>query len=305
MTTHSFQPALIAHGGAGAAADHWDGVEQAARTGLEALIAGADALSAAIAAAVVLEDDPRFNAGTGANLRLDGATIELDAAVMDSAGHYGAVAAISDVQNPVRVAQRVLSTPHTLLVGEGAVRFARRAGFPEYSPLTEKALERHRRVLELLRAGNLGPVSPGWDDFDLPSHWNFSRELEELLGPSDTIGAVARDRDGHFGVAASTGGTTLMLLGRVGDTPLIGAGLYAGPHGAVTATGLGEEITRRLLCKHVYDLIASGLHPEEACEQVVAQIPESIPVGVIALSRDGEGAASNRAVPYVILPTPV
>lgn len=298
-------PAIIVHGGAVVTASHYDGCELAARQGFEALMTGSHALDAALAAAVVLEDDPRFNAGTGSSLCLDGQTIQMDAAVMDSSGRFGAVAAISEVKNPVLVARRLTNTPHLMLAGEGARRFALKCGFAPYDPVTELARQRWRNVLQYLKDNNVGPLSPYIDAFDLPSHWNYSRTLEEIVGCSDTIGAVTRDKDGNFAVAASTGGTTLMLLGRVGDVPIMGAGVYAGPYGAVTATGHGEELIRRMVCKRVYDLLARGAHPEEACEEVVAEVPDRTPIGLIALTRTAEGVASNRPMPHAILPSPV
>ncbi|MFM7202827.1 MAG: isoaspartyl peptidase/L-asparaginase [Myxococcota bacterium] len=299
------QPSIIVHGGAVATQAHYDGCELAARQGLDTLLGGASALDAALAAAVVMEDDPRFNAGTGSSLCLDGKTIQMDAAVMSSESQFGAVAAITQVKNPVLVARRLMSTPHLILTGEGAERYARRCGFGPYDPTTEHARTRWRNVQRYLKDNSVGPLSPYLEAFDLPSNWNFQRTLEEVAQACDTIGAVARDREGRFAVAASTGGTTLMLLGRVGDVPIMGAGLYAGPAGAVTATGHGEEIIRRMVCKRVYDMLERGSSPEEACEEVVAEFPERTPIGIIALSKTGEGVASNRPMPYVILPSPV
>jgi L-asparaginase/beta-aspartyl-peptidase (threonine type) len=114
------------------------------------------------------------------------------------------------------------------------------------------------------------------------------------------VGAVVRDAAGGFGAALSTGGTTVMLLGRVGDTPIIGAGLYAGPLGAVAATGDGEEIMRRVLAKQVYDWIAAGVSAQEAAERGVASIDAKFTIGIIAISRDDEGVADNRTMPAVV-----
>jgi L-asparaginase/beta-aspartyl-peptidase (threonine type) len=290
-------PAVLTHGGAGASAAFKDGPERAARRGLAALSAGASALKAALEATIDLEDDPRFNAGTGSNMRLDGATIEMDAAVMTSDGRSGAVANLAGVKNPVLVAAAVRErTPHLLLAGEGALRFARRLGFAAYDPATERAREK----LAWARRGLKGLEDDDeefgkWRDVDIRALWNFERPADECLG--DTVGAVARDAAGAFAAAASTGGTLVMLRGRVGDTPLIGCGLYAGPAGAVTATGVGEEIVKRFLSKAVYDLIAAGAPAQEACERGVALFPREIGVGVIAVSAAGEGVASNRDMP--------
>lgn len=305
MSHPRIQPAIIVHGGAVATASHYDGCELSARAGFDALLNGTHALDAAVTAAVLMEDDPRFNAGTGSSLCWDGETIQMDASVMDSAGRFGAVAAISQVKNPVKVALRLTATPHLMLAGEGARRFAYKCGFEPYDPTTEPARQRWRNVLQYFKANNIGPLRPYIEAFDLDRHWNYARDLEEIQGCSDTIGAVTRDRDGNFGVAASTGGTTLMLLGRVGDVPIMGAGVFAGPHGAVTATGHGEQLIRFMAAKRVYDLLEKGAHPEEACETVVSELPDRTPIGLIALSKTAEGAASNRPMPYVILPSPV
>ena len=103
-----------------------------------------------------------------------------------------------------------------------------------------------------------------------------------------------RGLDGTFAVAGSTGGSAPMLLGRVGDTPLIGCGFYAGEHGAVACTGVGEEIARRMLAREVYESMRAGMTPQAACEAGVDLFPAEVSVGVIAVGRDGAGAASNR-----------
>ena len=295
---------VLTHGGAGAPAMHKDGTQAASDQALALLARGGGALEAAIAATVILEDDPRFNAGTGSNLRLDGETLEMDAAVMSDDGRSGAVANLPGVQNPVLVAAAVREkTPHLLLAGEGALRFARRLGFPDYDAVTDKA---RRKVLEA-RRGLRGEIDDDeefgkWVGRDLRALWNFSSgctiynsEYDLKLG--DTVGAVARDGEGRFAAAASTGGTLVMLRGRIGDTPLIGCGLYAGPFGAVTATGVGEEIVRRFLSKRVYDWMEAGVPADEAAARGIALFPEEFGVGVIAVGRDSHGIASNRDMP--------
>lgn len=295
---------ILTHGGAGAPASLRDGPQAAADAGLSRLREGGGALDAALAAVVVLEDDPRFNAGTGSNLRLDGETLEMDAAVMTDDGRSGAVANLARVRNPVLVAAEVRArTPHLLLAGEGALRFARRLGFADYDPTTEKA---RRKVLEA-RRGLRGEINDDeefgkWKDRDLRQLWNFASDCtiydpdyDQRLG--DTVGAVVRDAHGHFAAAASTGGTLVMLRGRIGDTPLIGCGLYAGPHGAVTATGVGEEIVRRFLCKTVYDWMAQGMLADEACRRGVALFPEEFGVGVLAVAPTSAAWVSNRDMP--------
>jgi isoaspartyl peptidase/L-asparaginase-like protein (Ntn-hydrolase superfamily) len=289
--------AVLTHGGAGASAAFSDGPERAAKRALALLAQGEGALRAALEAAIDLEDDPRFNAGTGSNLRLDGATIEMDASVMTSDGRSGAVANLAGVKNPVLVAAEVRArTPHLLLAGEGALRFARRLGFAAYDPATERAKEKLAWAKRGLKGLEDDDEEFGkWRGVDLKSLWNFEKDPDECLG--DTIGALARDASGNFAAAASTGGTLVMLRGRIGDTPLIGCGLYAGPAGAVTATGVGEEIARRFLSKTVYDWIAAGVPAQEAAERGIALFPQEIGVGILALSATSEGRASNRDMP--------
>lgn len=295
---------VVAHGGAGGPREHMDACERACDAGLTALAAGRDALEAAIEATVVLEDDPRLNAGVGSNLRLDGKTIEMDAAVMDHWQRFGAVAAIQRVKNPVRVARRVMDTPHLLLCGEGATAFARACGVPDFYPISERARKRYAQVREFFAHGGDSDMFVAWRGREPEPYWNFpiaiSESLRAVAGPSDTVGAVVRDAAGGFGAALSTGGTTVMLLGRVGDTPIIGAGLYAGPHGAVAATGDGEEIMRRVLAKQVYDAIAAGASAQEAVERGVASVDAKFTIGIIAVSRDGEGVADNRTMPAAV-----
>lgn len=288
-------PCVLAHGGAGAPKKDSDGPDRAARLALDVLRGGGTALDAAIRATTDLEDDPRFNAGTGSNLRLDGHTIEMDASVMTSDGRSGAVANLPGVKNPVLVAAAVRErTPHLLIAGEGALRFARKLGFAEYDPATEKARKKLDRARKAIRGeSDEDDEEYGWwRQADLESLWNFDRSLSESLG--STVGAVARAADGTFAAASSTGGTLLMLRGRVGDTPLIGCGIYAGPHGAVASTGTGEEIVRRFLALRVYDWMAAGVPAQEACDRGIAMFPDAIGVGVLAVGKDSHGMKSNR-----------
>lgn len=272
---------LVVHGGAGSTDDVADGVEAALEAGLRTLGAGGDAVEAVVRAVVVMEDDPRFNAGTGSRLTLEGRA-EMDASLMDSRGACGAVAILPSVRNPILVARRVLDGPHVLLAGDGALRYARKEGFPEYDPVTEEARRRLDEAKRRLVEGELPPWAERWR-----SH-----------GGVDTVGAVARDDEGYMAAANSTGGVSIQLPGRVGDTPVIGAGLFAGPAGAVTATGIGEEIVRRVLSKEVYDALASGRGSQEACQEAVDRFPAAFSVGLLAVDPGGWGAASNRSMAW-------
>jgi L-asparaginase / beta-aspartyl-peptidase len=270
--------AVLTHGGAASPSSNANGCVAAAEAGRDVLARGGDALAAALAATVMLEDDPRFNAGTGSNLRLDGGTIEMDASVMTSDARFGSVACIRDVKNPILVAARVMETPHLMLAGDGATAFARKLGFAEYDPTTEGARAKY------------APDAAPWKKTGLKAHWNFASEPPDC----DTVGAVVRDGHGRFAATASTGGTVYMLRGRVGDSPLMGCGVYAGPHGAVAATGVGEEIVRRFLAKAVYDWLEEGIAPARAAQRGIAMFPEVVDIGLLVVGREGQAIASNR-----------
>lgn len=293
----TFTPFIAVHGGVGAPRAFSDGCEAATAKGMDLLRNGHDAFSAAIAAAEVLEDDGRFNAGSGSSLRIDGVTLETDAAVMDSTGRLGAVAALQGFKNPIRVAEAVTTTPHVMLVGEGAIAFARKRGFAPHPGPGDLAKQRHAEVMKAMREHDYSDIPAFWRTYDLKADWNFERPYDDVFPMCDTIGAVAMDAEGRFAAAVSTGGSAPMLKGRVGDSPLPGCGYFAGPEGAVVATGIGEAIIMKMLSKTVYDWIAAGAHPQEACERGIALFPPEIPVGLIAVSRQGTGTHNNREMP--------
>lgn len=254
---------LAVHGGAGA----WDveaggdairGVHAAAIAARRVLAAGGAALDAVVAAVVALEDNPLFNAGTGACLNLDGEA-EMDAQVMVGEGlAAGAVGALARVRNPVLVARCVMErTDHVLLVGAGAQRFARAMSFDDYDPVTPRARARWR---------------------------------ERLAERGGTVGAVARDTNGSFAAATSTGGVSLKLPGRVGDTPVPGAGNYATSCAAASATGHGELMLRTLTTKRVCDWIERGLGAQAAVDRVLAEMADTVgaEAGLIAVDRNGD-----------------
>lgn len=242
---------------------------------------GGRALDAVIEAIVVLEDDPRLNAGTGSRMRIDG-RIQMDAALMDSTLEAGGVAAVEEVRNPILVARDVFDTPHVLLVGPDAIAFARSKGHARYNPATEESRQRLAESLAKIRQGHLPRYARKWKGWDV----------------RDTVGAVARDRRGRFAAGSSTGGTAFMLPGRVGDSPIVGAGLYAGPRAAVTVTGIGEEIMKRTLSKFVYDRIDRGASPQVASDSGLALFRSDVPVGIVAVSARGWGVASNRPMAF-------
>jgi L-asparaginase/beta-aspartyl-peptidase (threonine type) len=196
----------------------------------------------------------------------------------------------------VLLARAVADTPHWFLAGEGANRFAAAIRHPVWDKISEHQREQHRKVREAL-AGS-APAMPGVGSQAFLRFWNY-RGAPDLpdAAACDTVGAVVRAPDGHFGVASSTGGSAPSLLGRVGDTPIIGSGFYAGPAGAVAATGIGEHIVRHLLAHRVYSWIEDGMPLEQALKRGVDLFGKDVAVGLIAVSRTESGAWSNRAMP--------
>lgn len=290
MNGHAGRMAVIVHGGAGAPSLHADGCVRAAHAAIAAMRAG-DAMDGVIAAVQMMEDDGRFNAGSGSVLGLDGLTVEMDAAVMDTRGRLGAVACLQAVRNPVRVARAVADTPHWLLAGEGAQRFAEQAGMRDRHVSSDHAQKRYQALRRRMAQG--GPALPAVDNEAFERYWNYPAPPQG----GDTVGAVARDAQGHFAVAGSTGGTAPALMGRVGDTPVIGSGFYAGPHGAVAATGIGEHIVRHLLAYTVYGWIAEGMPLKRALARAIDFFPDEVDIGLIAVSRTEAGSKSNRDMP--------
>jgi len=272
--------AIAVHGGAGTPAPaeltpenaraYRAGLECALRTGFEILSHGGSSLDAVVAAVRVLEDDPLFNAGRGAVLAADG-THELDAAVMDGRDlRAGAVTGLRHVRNPVELARLVMEcSPHVMLAGPGAEAFAVEQGL---APVPNSYFTTERRRLELERCLR---GEPG------------SRE-DSLMG---TVGAVAVDAQGNLAAATSTGGMTGKRWGRVGDSPIIGAGTYAANDCcAVSATGHGEYFIRATVAHEIASLVRyRGLDivaaAEEAVMRQLAKLGGS--GGVIVVGRDG------------------
>ncbi|HEV3192780.1 MAG TPA: isoaspartyl peptidase/L-asparaginase [Polyangiaceae bacterium] len=242
--------AVLVHGGAGdvpveRVSRHIEGCRAAAALAAQVLRAGGTALDAVERAVMVMEDDPCFNAGTGASLNADG-FIELDAALMEGRQlRAGAVCALPPFLHPVAVARKVLEEGrHVLYAADGAARFALEHGFARAtaeSMTTQAARERW----EASRTG-MSPSEPG------------------------TVGAVARDAMGTVAAATSTGGLANKRAGRVGDSALLGAGTYADDDGgAGSATGLGEAIMRVVLAKTAIDAMRARIHPEDAARAVI------------------------------------
>ena len=297
MATNKNGYAVVVHGGVGEPLHYTDGCKAAADAAQDRLQAGKDALDAAVAAVVSLENDGRFNAGTGAVLALDGETINLDGCVMDSRGTLGIVSSIKFVKNPVLVARDVARSPHVALACDGATQFARVMGHRFYYQPTEESRKQHCEMIDQVKKHEVINQING-EEYE--KYWNFvvpkGFARENGCG-SDTVGAVVRDEDGNFAVAGSTGGTSPALLGRIGDTAMMGSGFYAGPLGAIAATGIGEEIIRNLLAFRVYSWIEAGMPLQEALEKGIGLFDKGIDVGLIAVTRTEAASHSNKPMP--------
>lgn len=286
------QYGIVVHGGAGSPGHFTDGCKKACKAAFRMLEAGGSSLDAVVEAVRILEDDGRFNAGRGSALRLDGKTIEMDAALMNSEGKLGMVIAIKRIRNPILAARAVLKTPHVALAGDGATFFARQKGLRTFRRPSKNSLERYKKVKQFIHEKRLGKEVSQWDGYDIESLWNFmDKSYKDAF--CDTVGAVAMDTRGILSVATSTGGFSPMMKGRVGDSPMIGCGFYAGPACAVASTGIGEEIIMRMLAKTVYDMVSQGEDIGRACERGIGTFPSGINVGIIGISKEGIVALSK------------
>ena len=274
------RPAILVHGGAWATPEgeleaHRIGVHRASMIGFEILLTGGSALDAVQKAVEFLESDPTFNAGRGSVLNARG-EVELDAAIMEGSElNAGSVAGVSRILHPVALAREILeSSQHVMLSAEGALEFARGRGIPFCEP-EELIVERERERYLRARRIAASPESP----------------------PSETVGAVACDSRGKLAVASSTGGTFLKLPGRIGDSPVIGAGLYADDRkGAAASTGHGEAILRIVMAYRAVEAMTTGIGPSEAAQQTSATLESRTggQGGIILVDPKGElGYAFN------------
>ena len=275
---------MMIHGGAGEldhirkkkdAAPYLESIRAILERGMEILKRGGLALDAVETCAALLEDDPLFNAGRGSVLNELG-KVEMDAAIMDGRDlNAGAVACIAEIANPVKLARLVLSEgKHVMLAGEGALRFAAQHSV-EILPDSYFVTEYRRKQFEKARA---------------------KHEKSDLQ--HGTIGAVARDKEGNLAAAASTGGLVYKKPGRVGDTPIIGAGIYADNNTcAVSATGHGEGFMRTVLAKHISDLVEfKNRDAESAAQEGIEYLVNRVNGrgGVIVIDRDGRCSARSN-----------
>ena len=270
---------LAVHGGAGTPSPEamrpgrereiHAGLRRALAAGCDVLSASGSALDAVTASVAALEDDPLFNAGRGAVYTAAG-THEMDAAVMDGRDRRaGAVAGICGPKNPVLAARAVMeSSPHVFLAGDGAMEFCRAQGLEFAAP----------------------------EYFATAARWRAFEELRRGIGAADesrrhgTVGAVARDRHGNLAAATSTGGMTGKAPGRIGDSPVIGAGTYADNAAcAVSATGHGEFFIRFAAA---HEVVARVVHAGQRLDQAAAEVIAAIAAaggsgGLVAVGRDG------------------
>jgi beta-aspartyl-peptidase (threonine type) len=264
------EPAIIVHGGCGrvdetSLPERKAGVKQAAEAGWRILSEGGNAVDAVEAAVVVLEDLPLFNAGRGSVLNREG-RVETDAAIMNGATRAaGAIAGVTGILNPVRLARRVMeASPHVMLIGNGAERFAQAQGFTRCVP--EQLIVEYRR-----------------------------KQWEREHG---TVGAAACDGKGLLAAATSTGGIADKLPGRVGDTPLIGCGTYADSRVAVSCTGAGELIIRMTLARFAAFLHERLGSAQQAAERALEQLEAELggEAGLILIDRNGHAAFTKNSL---------
>lgn len=284
--------AIVMHGGAGnitpesIATDKEreirKAIEKALRKGEEILRSGGTAVDAVEKAIMFLEDSPHFNAGKGAVFTFDG-TNDLDASIMDGQNlGAGAVAGVQTLRNPISAARAVMErSPHVMLSGKGAEKFAEAQGLvtvpPDYFRTEDNYNKLLKRKKEIKESDTKGSIDPEYPDHKF-----------------GTVGVVALDSKGHLAAGTSTGGMTAKRWGRIGDSPLIGAGTYADDRTcAVSCTGSGEYFIRTVAAHRVSDLVElKGMGLIEAAEQVINK--EIRPLGgeggLIVLNTKGEHA---------------
>lgn len=284
-------PVLVIHGGAGVERkdmtpeeerDARAALERALRAGYAELQSGKPALDAVTAAIVILEDDPHFNAGRGAVFTHDGRN-ELDASIMDGATRRaGAVAGVHTVRNPIRLARTVMErSGHVMMVGAGAEAFAAEQGIEQVDPAWFRTEKRWRQLQERLEQEKV--AQPEGQASASPTGRDYT----------GTVGAVALDRQRRLAAGTSTGGMTNKRYGRVGDSPIIGAGTYADSACAVSGTGWGEFYIRAAAA---HEICARMRYLNETAAQAgEAVINRDIPTlggdgGAIVLGADGSVA---------------
>jgi beta-aspartyl-peptidase (threonine type) len=300
--------AIVVHGGAGviersalgpkAEAEYRASLEQAIGAGAKVLGQGGSSLDAVEATIKILEDDPHFNAGRGAVFTAEGKN-ELDSSIMDGATlKAGAAAGVMRTRHPISMARAVMEkSPHVMLIGPGADRFARQVGLEQVDPsffFTESRWQ--SLVKQLTKEGRPVPPRPAGVP-PAPTAVPVS-QLEESPDTHryGTVGVVAVDKQGNVAAGTSTGGLQAKMPGRVGDSPIIGAGTYASNQScAVSGTGSGEYFIRLGVAREVCNLVFfRGMKLQEAADQVIHKELEGLhgDGGVIAVAPDGQMAWS-------------
>lgn len=273
----------------------WDAGLNANRGAWQVLGSGGSALDAVEKGVMVTEDEIGCCVGLAANPDRDG-HVTLDASIMDHQFNCGAVAFLERIKHPISVARRVMEkTPHVLLVGSGAQQFAIEEGFPleedKLAPRAEKAYEewlktaRYKPVINIESKKEHGPFAPGRFE---NGEWNH-----------DTIGMLAMDTNGHLSGSCTTSGMGFKMRGRVGDSPIIGCGLFVDNEvGACVATGQGEDVIRVAGSHSVVEQMRQGLSPEAACKKIIERIvkikkekAKDIQVAFIAINKKGQVGA--------------
>jgi len=282
--SHAAAPVLVIHGGAGVIKREMSparekavraALTQALQKGYAQLKSGKTAVDAVAAAITVLEDDPNFNAGKGSVFTHDGRN-ELDAAIMDGATlGAGSVAGVHRVKNPILLARAVMEkSDHVMLVGDGAEEFAKTVGVDMVEPSYFRTEERWQQLQKALK-----------EDADKVKHSDV--ETAKHFG---TVGAVALDAEGHLAAGTSTGGMTDKRWGRVGDSPVIGAGTYANSGCAVSGTGWGEYYLRTVAAHEICMRVTQMRVPlRRAAAEVINQEIPSMGGNGGAIALDGNG----------------
>ncbi len=308
---HAQPWAIAVHGGAGEA--EWEHMDPATAAAYRASLAKAlqagqavlakhgKALDAVEASVEMLEDDPLFNAGRGAAFAADG-TNEMDASLMDGATlAAGAVASVHFTRHPIALARAVMEhTPYVMMVGPGADAFSRAQGLQQAPPSYFFTEMRWREFEGVMRASGRTPPPrpPGVP----PASGGLALGVQPRIFAHrfGTVGAVARDAEGHLAAATSTGGMQGKLPGRVGDSPIIGAGTYASDRScAVSGTGVGEYFIRLTLAREVCTLVQGGRTPQQAADQMIhTELPalKGGEGGVIVLGKTGPPVWSNNTL---------
>jgi beta-aspartyl-peptidase (threonine type) len=304
--------AIAIHGGAGesewehmdaaTAAAYHDSLAKALAAGSAVLKQHGKALDAVTAAVKVLEDDPLFNAGRGAAFAANGKN-EMDAALMDGATlSAGSVASVEFTRHPIDLARAVMEhTPYVMMVGSGADEFSKAQGLEQEPPSFFFTEMRWQEFAAIMKAsGRAVPARPAGVAAVSGTGGGLASSLPIFSHRFGTVGAVARDSDGHLAAATSTGGMQGKLPGRVGDSPLIGAGTYASDKScAVSGTGVGEYFIRLTLAREICTLVEEGKSPQQAADQMIhTELPalKGGEGGVIVMAPGGEPIWSSNTL---------